>query len=57
MREEYRWGRKGLYIVGIPGNYAVKTCGNNRILERDLKTLEDARIWLTTYYPGVILYT
>jgi hypothetical protein len=55
--EEYRWGRKGLYIAGIPGNYFVKACGNNRILARDLKTIEDARIWLTTYYPGVKLYT
>jgi hypothetical protein len=55
MFEEYRRGRQGFYIVGAEGNYAVKSCGNNRILERDLETLEAARIWLTTYYPGVKL--
>lgn len=55
MHEEWVRGHRGFYIAGKLGCYFVKACGNNRILERDLETLEDARIWLTTYYPGVKL--
>jgi hypothetical protein len=31
------------YICGIPGNYAIKSQGNNRIIFRDIATLADAR--------------
>jgi formylmethanofuran dehydrogenase subunit A len=36
-------------IVGMPGNYAVKAHGNNRIMVRDLKTIEEAREWIKVY--------
>lgn len=57
MHEEWLQGRRGFYICGREGYYAVKACGNNRILARDLQTLEDARNWLTEYYPGAIIQT
>ncbi len=41
--EEYR----RYYICGVPGNYAIKSYGNNRIVARDLPTLAHARQWLT----------
>ena len=56
MREEWKRGQRGFYIVGMPGNYTIKCCGNHRVLERDLPTLNDARTWLTTYYPGSFIY-
>ncbi len=37
---------KAFYIVGVPGEYAVKACGNNRIVERGLPTLQSAREWI-----------
>jgi hypothetical protein len=42
MMEEHRH----YYIVGVPGSYAVKSYGNNRICGR-FTTLEEARNWLT----------
>lgn len=39
----YIEGNDRCYICGIPGAYAVKSTGNNRIIARDLPTLEDAR--------------
>jgi hypothetical protein len=42
MIEEHRH----YYIVGVPGSYAVKSYGNNRICGR-FTTLEEARTWLT----------
>lgn len=57
MHEEYRWGNRGLYIVGVPGHFVVKSCGNNRILTEEFKTINEARFWLTTMYPGVKLYS
>jgi len=56
--EWHRWDRS-FRIIGNPEvGYYVKACGNHRVLsDRDqpIKTLELARIWLTTYYPGSIL--
>ena len=37
------------YVVGIPGNYAVKAQGNNRIMVRDLPTIEAAEQWIKEY--------
>lgn len=34
------------YICGIPGDYAIKLCGNNRIIIRGFNTLYSARSWL-----------
>ena len=39
-------GNNRYYICGIPGNYAVKATGNNRIVIRDVATLEEARRWI-----------
>jgi hypothetical protein len=39
-------GNKKYYICGIPGRYAIKATGNNRIILR-CDTLEEAREWLT----------
>lgn len=39
------------YICGVPGNYAVKSPGNNRILETGFTTLEEAREWIMRYRP------
>jgi len=44
--EGHTVGRRSYYICGIPGQYAVKSCGNNRILVMDLLTLDDARSWI-----------
>jgi hypothetical protein len=39
-----------LYIGGIPGQYCVKSCGNSRILNRDISTLAAARQWIADFY-------
>ena len=44
----YIEGNGKYYICGIPGYYAIKAAGNNRIILRDIKTLEEARDWLTS---------
>lgn len=44
--EEHTRGYTSYYICGIPGHYAVKACGNNRILVRDLPTIQAARDWI-----------
>ena len=54
--ESYYHGRKGFYIAGTEGNFAVKSCGNNRIIARDFKIIEEARNWLKTYYVGIKRY-
>ena len=43
-----RWieGNNRRYICGVPGYYAVKATGNNRIIVRDIKTLLEARSYL-----------
>ena len=46
MHEEHTVAGRTYYIVGVPGSYAVKACGNNRICGR-FTTLEEARNWLT----------
>lgn len=38
-------------IVGIPGNYAVKAQGNNRIMARDFVTIEEAEQWIKENLP------
>ena len=38
-------------IVGIPGMYAVKIQGNNRIMVRDLPTVEAAEDWIKENLP------
>lgn len=43
--EEYNFGRKCYYICGVPGNYAIKSSGNNRIIIDNILTLDDARNW------------
>ena len=40
------------YIVGIPGHYSVKTCGNNRIIATDFTTRDQALTWVSEYRPG-----
>jgi hypothetical protein len=45
----YIEGNQKRYICGIPGNYAVKSTGNNRIIARP-ETLEEAREYLDV--PG-----
>jgi len=59
--EEWTRGHRGFRIIGndLVG-YHVRACGNHRTLsdaDNPLKTLEDARNWLTYYYPGAIIYT
>lgn len=39
----YIEGNLRYYICGVPGNYAIKSTGNNRVVLRDIKTLEEAR--------------
>jgi hypothetical protein len=43
----YIEGNARYYICGVPGNYAIKATGNNRIVIRDILTLQEARNWLT----------
>lgn len=38
-------------IVGIPGMYAVKAQGNNRIMARDFPTIEAAEGWIKENRP------
>ena len=38
-------------IIGIPGQYAVKAHGNNRIMVRDLPTIEAAEEWIKENRP------
>ena len=42
----YIEGNNRFYICGIPGNYTIKCCGNNRIAVTGLVTLARARKWL-----------
>lgn len=49
MIKEYNLYRS--YVVGVPGNYAVKAQGNNRIMVRDLPTLEAAEEWIKENRP------
>ncbi len=39
-------GNTKYYICGMPGNYAIKSTGNNRIIVQGLTYLEEARAWL-----------
>jgi hypothetical protein len=58
LYEEYRRGHRGFYIeYSSSGSAAVRACGNCRVLERGFKSLQEARNWLTTCYPGVTLYS
>jgi hypothetical protein len=45
-REEHKIGRVTYYICGNPGLYAVKTAGNNRVVQDQLPTIEHARQWI-----------
>ena len=49
MIKEYNLYRS--YVVGVPGNYAVKAQGNNRVMVRDLLTLEAAEEWIKANRP------
>ncbi len=59
--EEWKRGLRGFRIIGNDQvGYYVRACGNHRLLsdyDNPLKTLEDARNWLTYYYPGAIITT
>jgi len=58
--EWFRRDRSFRIIGNDQVGYHVRACGNHRALsDRDtpLKTLQDARNWLTEYYPGVIIHT
>jgi len=46
IHESHQIGWRWYNIVGVPGCYTVKAGGNNRILCRDLATIEDARKWI-----------
>ena len=57
--EWYRRDRSFRIIGNDQVGYHVRACGNHRVLsdpDEPIKTLEAARIWLTTYYPGAILH-
>ena len=57
--EWYRRDRSFRIVGNDQIGYFVKACGNHRCLsDRDdpLKTLQETRIWLTDFYPGVILH-
>lgn len=51
------WGRgqQSWYICGGGQCFAVKSCGNNRLIQRDFSSRAAARNWLNLYRPGVIL--
>lgn len=49
MIKEYNLYRS--YVVGVPGNYAVKAQGNNRVMVRDLPTIEAAEEWIKANRP------
>jgi hypothetical protein len=57
--EEWARGPRGFRILGNQEQgYFVKACGNHRVLsdyDIPLKTLEEARNWLTYFYPGAKL--
>jgi hypothetical protein len=57
--EWYRRDRSFRIIGNQEVGYHVRACGNHRVLSDrfELKTLQEARNWLTEYYPGTILYT
>jgi hypothetical protein len=58
--EWFRRDRSFRIIGNDQVGYHVRACGNHRVLsdrEEPLKTLQDARNWLTEYYPGVIIHT
>lgn len=58
--EWYRRDRSFLIRGNDRVGYHVRACGNNRVLsnrDEQFKTLQDARNWLTEYYPGVIIHT
>lgn len=42
----YIAGNDRYYVCGVPGNYAIKATGNNRIVWRDIKTLDEALEWI-----------
>ena len=39
----YIKGNNRYYICGVPGNYAIKSTGNNRIVTRGIFNLKQAR--------------
>ncbi len=57
--ESYTRGSRGFNIIGDKHvGFHIRAAGNHRVLsdvEKPLKTLENARDWLTYYYPGVML--
>ena len=53
MLEEYRYGSRGIIIIGDAGRYVVRACGNHKVLSDEFSTVEEARAWLYNYYPGV----
>jgi hypothetical protein len=58
--EWYRRDRSFRIIGNDCVGYHVRACGNHRVLsdkDEPLTTLQDARNWLTEYYPGVIIHT
>lgn len=60
VHEEYSRSYQRFYIRGNDDyGYIVRSGGNNMLLSKgfELNTIEEARDWLTTYYPGVKLYT
>lgn len=57
--ESYTRGDRGFNIIGDDQvGFHIRASGNHRVLsgvENPLKTLQDAKDWLTYYYPGVML--
>jgi hypothetical protein len=57
--EEWVRGPRGFRILGNDDyGYVVRACGNHKNLsdpDSPLKTLEEARNWLTYFYPGTKL--